>query len=206
MNPILTLVTDPPRNPSWVGIQWPETPTTITPSPRITNAPDLPQNEEVLFNFSYSLDLRLEFIQLEALHLPPYPRSRRDAFKAPSAGLCTCCTGQGPSNRCTWQAPPGNALPFLLSEIWILSSTTHVRQKPRAIRSHNNTNEALGASHCGDGLPTILHHVGTSSCPKLVAGQTDDTPSQETRNGWPPQQNTAHFPSLRSSGKCGQAW
>lgn len=63
MNPLLTLITD--YNPSWVGIVLPETPsvaTVITPCPRITNMPDLPQDEEVLFNLGYSLDLRLELI------------------------------------------------------------------------------------------------------------------------------------------------
>ena len=59
MNPLLTLVTD--HNPTWVGIEWPETPLTSIsrdPSPRIQNIPDLPQNEEVLERFGHLLDLR----------------------------------------------------------------------------------------------------------------------------------------------------
>lgn len=53
MHPLLTLVTD--NNPSWIGIVWPETPPkrlATTPSPRITNSPDLLNEGETYDIFS----------------------------------------------------------------------------------------------------------------------------------------------------------
>lgn len=63
MNPLFTLVSD--HNLSWVGILWPETPPPlklVTPSARITNASDLPEDVEVRDAFANTLDMRLMLI------------------------------------------------------------------------------------------------------------------------------------------------
>lgn len=63
MNPLIPLLTD--HNPSWVGIRWPETPPQIaptTPSPWITNFPDLPMNSDTLAHFASDLDAKLTTI------------------------------------------------------------------------------------------------------------------------------------------------
>jgi hypothetical protein len=63
MNPPCSLITD--HNPSWAGIQWPETPPPVAlsaPSARILNFPDLPQDEETLDIFADSLDMQLPII------------------------------------------------------------------------------------------------------------------------------------------------
>ena len=78
MNPLSTLITD--HNPSWVGIQWPETPPPIAPSnpsARILNAPDLPHDDETLAIFAHSTDMHLPHSYLQALslsHLSPLKR------------------------------------------------------------------------------------------------------------------------------------
>jgi hypothetical protein len=63
MNSLCTLITD--HNPSWIGIQWPETPpplTQLNPSDRILNAPDLPHDDETLALFAHSTDMHLPIL------------------------------------------------------------------------------------------------------------------------------------------------
>lgn len=60
MHPLFTLVTD--HNLSWVGLVWPETPPKLldtTPSPRIINSPDLPNDGETYDTFAFNLDAKL---------------------------------------------------------------------------------------------------------------------------------------------------
>lgn len=66
MHPFFSLVTD--QSSSWVGLIWPETLLDTTPSPRIRNSPDLPNDGETYgIIFAFNLDAKLYSIMADLL-------------------------------------------------------------------------------------------------------------------------------------------